>query len=55
MEYREIIGHSGVAIGSTADVYYFPNRGLTISLYLIQGKGIAQLRRHTIKCEQRSR
>lgn len=36
--YRRIIGHSGVAIGATADVYHFPNKNMTIALLCNSGK-----------------
>lgn len=38
--YRQIIGHSGVAIGSTADVYYFPKQNMTMSIVSNTGKRI---------------
>lgn len=38
--YKQIIGHSGVAIGSTADVYYFPKQDMTISIVSNTGKRV---------------
>lgn len=36
--YRRIIGHSGVAIGATTDVYYLPNKNMTIAILCNNGK-----------------
>jgi len=36
--YRRIIGHSGVAIGATADVYYLPKKNMTIAIVSNSGK-----------------
>lgn len=36
--YREIIGHSGAAIGSTADVYYISHRDILVAIVSNTGK-----------------
>ncbi|MFC2123793.1 serine hydrolase domain-containing protein [Bacteroidota bacterium] len=36
--YNEAIGHSGVAIGATSDVYYFPKQDITVAILSNTGK-----------------